>query len=157
MFDTLFSWSFTLNLLPKFTSNYGLFTAELQSPLVICCAETLCDCQRQIPKHKESSPLAVMAPLGHIHQNLKWESKGLNYGFLPCPPSEPRWQEFFPIKENWESLCLVTFSSNVYFLKGQCTFDWAIRETVCHFSPFHPPLATSSITLTSIQISHEAK
>lgn len=78
MFDTLFSWLFPLNLLSKFPTNYGLFTAELQSSLAICCAETFCDCQRQIPKHKESSPLAVMAPLGHIHQNLKWESKGWN-------------------------------------------------------------------------------
>lgn len=78
MFDTLFSWLFSLNLLPKFPTNYSLFTAGLQSALAICCAETLCDCQRQIPKHKESLPLAVMAPQRHIHQKLKWEPKCWN-------------------------------------------------------------------------------
>lgn len=43
MCDTLFSWLFSLNLLPKFSSNSGLFTAQLQSSLAIYCAETLCD------------------------------------------------------------------------------------------------------------------
>lgn len=118
MFDTLFSWLFPLNLLSKFPTNYGLLTAELQSSLAICCAETFCDCQRQIPKHKESSPLAVMAPLGHSHQNLKWENKGWNI-WLPSRSSFGAQvdRSFFQLKKTESLFVWLHFLQMLIFLK----------------------------------------
>lgn len=85
-FGTLFFLFFTLNFLLTFPTNYGLFTSELQSSLAICSGETLCDCWKANPKHKESLPLAAMVPLRRIHQKCEMRIKRLEHmASLPSP------------------------------------------------------------------------
>lgn len=136
MFDTLFSWLFSLNLLLQFPTNYGLFTVELQSSLAIYCAETLYDCQMQIPKHKEK--FAFGSNGSYRTHSSKFE---IGIKKLKHMASFPilLWSSgdttlfFFSIKEYWQSLCMLQFFI-VYILKGHCNSHQVFRDIVGHFS-----------------------
>lgn len=137
MFDTLFSWLFSLNLLLQFPTNYGLFTEELQSSLAIYCAETLCDCQMQIPKHKEKFAFGSDGSYGTHSSKFEMGIKRLKH-MVSFPillwSSGDTTLFIFPIKEYWQSLCMLQFFI-VYILKGHCDSHQVFRDIVGHFMP----------------------
>lgn len=148
MFDALFSCLFSLNLLLQFPTNYGLFTVELQSSLAIYCAETSCDCQMQIPKHKEKFAFGSNGSYGTHSSKFEMGFKRLKHMasfhiLLWSWGDTFFWWYFFifPIKEYWQSLCMLQFFI-VYILKGHSSSHKVFWDIVGHFSM---PSALSSI------------
>lgn len=108
--------------------------------------------RRQIPKHKESLPLADMSPVRHIYQKCEMRIRGLEHMACFPPPLLHFWKpgkkrRLFQLKITWLTVTLsgwphdFFFNEYLYFLKRsrQPCFWWLEKSVTC------PPCLLTSL------------